>query len=60
MTNLTVQVNDAQVERAAKLAEVMTADPDMGEPWTVGDVLAMALMHGLQFMEELHIKGGSS
>jgi hypothetical protein len=44
------------VERAARLAEVMTADPELTvagmSPWTVQDVLSAALGRGLEAMEQ--------
>jgi hypothetical protein len=58
MTNLAVTAN--QTERAAKLAEVINAEPDMDDGWTADDVLAVALSRGLDAMEELHLKATQS
>jgi hypothetical protein len=54
-----VTVLASQLAQAARLAEVMTASPELSEPWTVQDVLNVALSRGLHEMERLYLKGGS-
>lgn len=56
----TTQVTAYDIERAAQLAQVMTADPDAtrgdDRPWTVHDVLGIALSHGLDALEQRYPK----
>jgi hypothetical protein len=60
MADITVTVPASMAERAARLAEVLTADPVTtdpdDQPWTVQDVIIVALGRGLVAMEELHLK----
>lgn len=54
MTN-SVSIDQLALERAARLAELMTADPEAAglgdEPWTVQDVVNVALLRGLDALE---------
>jgi hypothetical protein len=61
-----VTVLGSQLERAARLAEVMTAaeaetNPDIrDDPWTVQDVINVALARSLAAMEETYLKAATS
>jgi hypothetical protein len=51
-----VKIPDATIERAAQLAEAMTAQEDSDNEWTVQDVINVALGRGLDAMEQLYPK----
>jgi 2-phospho-L-lactate guanylyltransferase (CobY/MobA/RfbA family) len=53
-----VLISDSQIQRAAKIAEAMTADPDatgQGDaPWDAQDVLNAAITRGLDALEQAY------
>lgn len=52
-------VDQAIVEQAARLAEVLNADPQAtepgDEPWTAQDVINVALLRGLAQLEQVYL-----
>jgi hypothetical protein len=56
---VTVTLWPENVERATKLAEALTANPDVTRPgdsaWTVQDVVNTALARGLDAMEQTYL-----
>lgn len=59
---MTVTLLVADVERAARLADAMNADPETSRddhPWTVTDVIGVVLERGLTGMEQTYLTGGN-
>lgn len=59
----TVPTLPADSERATRLAEAMTANPYSnrhGRPWTVEEVLGVALERGLHSLEQDYLTDGRS
>lgn len=63
MTGPSITLTELVIGRAARLAEVMTADPEASgftdEKWTASDVLNVALLRGLDALEHQYLSRGS-
>jgi hypothetical protein len=59
MTGQSIALDELAVGRAARLAEVMTADPEAsglaGEKWATEDVVNVALLRGLDALESQYL-----
>jgi hypothetical protein len=57
-----IALDELAVDRAARLAQVMTADPEASglgdEKWTTQDVVNVALLRGLDALELQYLPGG--
>jgi hypothetical protein len=51
-----VTILNSQLAQAARLAEVMTASHELPDPWTVQDVIGVALSRGLLDLEQAYVK----
>ena len=58
-----INLQATDLERAAKIAEAMTANPGSahldGRPWTAEEVIGVAIDRGIDTMEQRYLDGRS-